>query len=217
MYNEIKNNPDFDVLSENAEETANVLKNTLIANNYDNVIVNKHENIDEFIPVHFEVKINNDTIAFIYQTIACYSYNLLTINENKVKIATIDTMLSLLLAFIYANRPYYDKNRILCMADFLFKIQQKNRLSQKGPLKRFNIKCYGTQATKESIRAEKNEKYKELKDNRNSEEYELWFLSYQPEIDMKKPKKLKLTVKKRTKKNKTTKNKIEKLLKPLLN
>lgn len=213
--------PDFDVLSEHAGETANVLKDVLLANKYDNVSIVKHENVDEYIPMHYEVKINKDTVVFIYQTIACYSYNVITVDHQKTNIATIDTMLSLLLAFIYSNKPYYDNERILCMANFLFKIQQKNRLSQKGALKRFNIKCYGTQATKESIRAEKSDKYEELKDKRETKEYELWFLNYKPDskLDKTKSKSKKITKKNKTKvykSKKTTKNNIQKLLKPLL-
>ena len=34
------------------------------------------------------------------------------------------------LAFIYANKPYYDEGRILCMSQYLFDVQ-KNRLEQK--------------------------------------------------------------------------------------
>jgi hypothetical protein len=49
------------------------------------------------------------------------------------------------------------------MAKFLFEVQQKNRLEQKGLLKRFSITCYGTQETVEEIRAKKTEKFKILK------------------------------------------------------
>ena len=55
------------------------------------------------------------------------------------------------------------KNRILCMSEYLFDVQQKNRLSQKGLLKRFTIDCYGNQLTMEKMRAEKSERYKKLK------------------------------------------------------
>ena len=86
-------------------------------------------------------------IAFIYKTNACHSYNIIYINNQKIKVATIDTMLSFYLIFIYANRPYYDDNRLLCMAEYLFEVQLKNRLEQKGLLKRFSILCYGKQKT----------------------------------------------------------------------
>ena len=71
-------------------------------------------------------------------------------------------MLSLYLAFLYANKSYYDPHRILCVAQYLFKVQARNRLEQKGILKRFSIKCYGKQSTLENIRAEKAYKFKEL-------------------------------------------------------
>jgi len=44
--------------------------------------------------------------------------------------------------------------------------------------KTFSINCYGTQDTLESIRAEKIEKFKELKDKHGTREYDLWFLKY---------------------------------------
>ena len=44
------------------------------------------------------------------------------------------------------------------MAMFLFNVEMKNRLAQKGLLKRFSIQCIGTQPTK--VRAGKVQKYK---------------------------------------------------------
>jgi len=67
------------------------------------------------------------------------------------------------------------------MSKFLFDVQQKNRLQQKGLLRRFSITCYGHQESVEEMRAEKAEKYKELKKNGNSKEYEEWFLNYKPD------------------------------------
>ena len=64
--------------------------------------------------------------------------------------------------------------------------QQKNRLEQKGLLRRFSISCYGTQSTLESMRQDKSDKFEELKNKRNSTEYEEWFLKYTPATDSKK-------------------------------
>jgi hypothetical protein len=129
-------------------------------------------------------------------------------------------MLSFYFAFFYSDRDYYDENRILCMAQYLFDVQQKNRLEQKGLLKRFSINCYGEQQTLEEMREQKAIKYKELKNKRNSKEYEAWFLRYMPfEIDMeKKDKKLikanktlkNLTKKRNSKKDKKSKKKSKK-------
>jgi hypothetical protein len=70
------------------------------------------------------------------------------------------------------------------MAHYLFRIQQKNRLEQKGLLKRFSIDCYGHQETIEEMRAAKSEKYKELKNKRDTPEYEEYFLRYRPADNM---------------------------------
>ena len=136
-------------------------------------------------------------------------------NINLGKIATIDTMLSFYLAFTYVNRPYYDPNRIICMAEYLFKVQQYNRLSQKGLLKRFSISCYGKQLTLEGIREEKAKKFKELSNKRNGKEWEYHFLKYDPskkdEKKMKKGKKRKTQRKTKKRKRKRKKRKTQRL------
>jgi hypothetical protein len=181
----IKRIPDFDVLSEEAETTSIILKERLEDVGIKNVKIIKRPAIGEIIAPHFQVLVGNDTVAFIYKPIACHSYNVITFKRQKVKIATIDTMLSFYLAFMYSARDYYDVERIVCMAQFLFDVQQKNRLKQKGLLKRFSITCYGHQSTLEEMRAEKAEKYKELKalrstDHKKKKEFEEWFLRYIP-------------------------------------
>ena len=120
-----------------------------------------------------------ETLVFIYEPLACHSYNVINIANKKVRVATIDTMLSFYLSFAYVNRTYYE-NRILCMSEYLFDVQQKNRLMQKGLLKRFTIDCYGEQMTMEKMRAEKSDKYKELKKSKGKKEYEWYFLRYIP-------------------------------------
>ena len=172
--------PDFDVLSEEPMLTAQIVKERLEDINVKNVKIIKRPGIGEVIAPHYEIKVGKDTIVFIYQPLACHSYNIIKEDGYQVKIATIDTMLSFWLAFLYADRPYYDKDRILCMSKYLFDVQEKNRLTQKGLLKRFSIDCIGHQETVEEMRAEKAKKYNELKDKKNSTEYEEWFLRYRP-------------------------------------
>jgi hypothetical protein len=90
------------------------------------------------------------------------------------------------------------------MAEFLFKVQQQNRLEQKGLLRRFSVNCYGTQLTMEKMREEKASKYKELKKHRGSKEWNWYFLKYVPaDIEMEKYNK-KEKNKKKTKKNRHT-------------
>jgi hypothetical protein len=176
--------PDFDVLSEDPETTAEIVKERLEDNGFKNIKIIKQEHIGEIIAPHYMINIGTDTIAFIYKPLACHSYNITSEHGLQIKVATIDTMLSFYLAFIYSGRPYYNTNRILCMAHYLFRIQQKNRLEQKGLLKRFSIDCYGHQETIEEMRAAKSEKYKELKNKRDTIEYEEYFLRYRPADNM---------------------------------
>ncbi len=66
------------------------------------------------------------------------------------------------------------------MSQYLFLVQSRNRLQQKGVLKRFSLQCIGKQDTLEDMRNEKSKKYQELKGKRGSKEYEEYFLRYAP-------------------------------------
>jgi len=200
---------DFDVLSNDPETTAQIVQERLKDIGIKNAKIKKHDPVGEIVPLHYELKIGNDTIAFIYKPIACHSYNILNIKSQKIKVATIDTMLSFYLAFLYADKPYYNDflERILCISKFLFDVQQKNRLQQKGLLRRFSITCYGHQESLEENRAHKAEKYKELKEKGDKQEFQKWFLNYKPDDMNKKTEttkkmKPKKSVKKGQKKNK---------------
>ena len=174
---------DFDVISHEPKMTAEIVVERLKDVGIHKAKIIYHSAIGEIIPEHYEVRIQNDTIAFIYKPIACHSYNIIKIHGQTVKIATIDTMLSFYLSFLYTNRDYYNEfsERILCMSKFLFDVQQKNRLEQKGLLKRFSIICYGHQESVEEMRAQKAKKFKELQTKKGTPEYEEWFLNYKPE------------------------------------
>ena len=189
--------PDFDILSEDPRSLCEEVVRELTAHKYTGVKYTKHKGVGEVISEHYDIRVGEEVIAFLYKPLACHSYNTIRIDggdddddkesskndsskSHTIRIATIDTMLSFYLAFIYADRIYYDINRILCMSQFLFDVQQHNRLKQTGLLRRFSINCYGKQPTLESMRFEKTKKYEELKNKRDSREYEEWFLRYIP-------------------------------------
>jgi hypothetical protein len=176
----VKAIPDFDVLYEDPEKCANIVKERLRESGFKKINLIQHQAVGELIPEHIEIRFDKECLAFIYKPIACHNYNKLNIGNKDVNIATIDTILSFYLAFMYAGMPYYHKDRILCMAKFLFEIQRKSRLNQSGILRRFNYDCYGTQETLESVRAKKSEKFKELKKSYNEKEYKEWFFKYTP-------------------------------------
>ncbi len=172
--------PDFDILSEDPRALCEEVVRELTEHKYPGVKYTKHKGVGEVISEHYDIRVGEEVVAFLYKPLACHSYNTIRIDSDTIRIATIDTMLSFYLAFIYANRVYYDINRILCMSQFLFDVQQQNRLKQTGLLRRFSINCYGEQPTLESMRFEKTKKYEELKGKRDSREYEEWFLRYIP-------------------------------------
>jgi len=178
--------PDFDVLAENPKAIAFILKDKLEDADFKNIKIVKKPSVgDDIILTHYEVLVDNDTLCFIYGPYGCYSYNEIKINHKTIKVATIETMLLFLLAFLFSDRPYYDHERIMCMAQYLINVQSKNRLEQKGLLKRFNINCYGNEKTIIELRGEKAVKYEELKKNENTKEYNKYFYKYIPSKHMK--------------------------------
>ena len=205
-----KNIPDFDILSDDPYSSAVILKEQLIYEGFKNIKIILKPPIGKFVENHYEIMINKDIIAIIYKANACHSYNVITINGKKLKIATIDTILSFYLIFIYANRNYYDENRLLCISEFLFKVQLKNRLQQKGLLRRFTVNCYGKQKSLEDLRSDKSKLYNELKDKsnfKNSKEFKFNFFRYIPSStefnkkNIKSKSKLKYKKKVKTRKN----------------
>ena len=171
---------EFDVLSNNPQELANLIMLTLKTNGFDNIVVEKLPPIGEIILDHYKVAVGNHIIVLIYKPTACHSYNTIKLNNQIIKVASIDTMMMFYLAFSYARRYYYNRDRLLCLAGILFYIQNKNRLIQTGLLKRFGSSCYGVQETLESIRRDKANKYLELKGDKTNPEYQKLFLRYVP-------------------------------------
>jgi len=171
---------EYDVLSNNPRELATLISMTLKSNNIDDVAVEKMPAIGEIVQDHYKVTANDAVVALIYKPTACHSYNTIKLNDRVIKIASIDTMLMFYIAFSYAKRYYYNRDRLLCLAGILFYIQNKNRLVQTGILKRFGTTCYGKQETLETIRRDKAAKYKELKNDKHNPEYQKLFLRYVP-------------------------------------
>lgn len=185
--------PDFDILSESPERHAEEIKAALETSpllKKQAVRVKRHEPVGEIIGESYEITVGKDTVAFIYATTACHSYNEVSKKiygrPQTLRIATIDTILSFYLAFLFAGRSQYDIARIECMAQYLFRVQETNRLAQRGVLKRFSLSCLGRQETPEDMRAEKAAQYNALRNKRGSAEFERWFLNYAPASKLKK-------------------------------
>jgi hypothetical protein len=193
----LNENPVFDMLSNSPDKTAKLIKEKLEAADIRDVTIEKKPSVSEYLSTHYEIKVGSQPVVYIFKPLACHSYNTIKVDDKIYRIATIDTMLSFYLLFLYIDRPYFNPKRILCMCEYLFKIQQKNRLKLRGILRRFSVSCYGKQKTIEDIRNEKAEQFKRLKNKRKSREFDKWFLRYSPEnnptnkpyIEKNKPKK----------------------------
>ena len=74
--------PDFDVLSENPESSAQILIEEL---DMKGLSMEIKDGIGEIIPEHVIVKLNKIPIVFFYKPIACHSYNIVKIGKHKVK------------------------------------------------------------------------------------------------------------------------------------
>jgi len=168
---------DFDVLSLDAKDTATKTQKALQEAGFHNVFVRQHPPMGQLIPISYEVLVDNQSVAVVYQPNTCYNYNRVQLHKKEICIATIDTILTFYLAFYYSGRPQYEKERLLCMAQFLFDVQKETKLLQKGILKRFNSSCIGHTNTLAEIMAEKMEKRRL---DKNSMEYKLRFFRYVP-------------------------------------
>lgn len=194
--NKKEGTPDFDVIIENPSDVIATLQE-LLSKKHIEISVEKHDAIGEIIPQHYELKYGEDTFATLYEPIACHNYNIIKIRNRDVSIATIDTMLSFYLAFLYIDKPYYRQfvGRIECAVKLLTSLHRSKQLAQKGVWRRFSMTCHGKQKTLADIKQEKSQKYEELKSSKSSKEYEEWFLSYRGTGAPKKPTKTMKTMK----------------------
>tara|TARA_B110001469_G_scaffold127840_1_gene151047 strand:+ start:1878 stop:3197 length:1320 start_codon:yes stop_codon:yes gene_type:complete len=195
---------DYDVLSIDAKGTGEKVKNKL--KKY-NINIEHYHNRGELIPEHYSIIYNGNNIGNIYQTEACYSYNRIKVDNKSVNIATIFTILSLYLCFLYTDKEFYNTDRLICTSNMMQDIYLKHKTKNKGILKIYTVDCIGEQATFEDILAEKKKAFKDIK--KNSPDYEKWFLRYTPKEKKKVTKKTKKKVTKKVKKkvSKTKKNK----------
>ena len=175
--------PSFDLLSEDAKKSAHKLKDKLEkTGHFSHVIVEEKEDFGEHVSEHYEIVVDGKTVAFVYEPApgACHNYNVVRVQGKDVNIATTDTILSYYLLFLYINRPYYDRDRLLCMSQYIYDLQYDNLTKNEGVFKRFSKPCIGKQVTLKDIKDVKSHMFHKLKDKKGTREYEEWFLNYNP-------------------------------------
>lgn len=170
----------LEVLSDNPKEIIDEIKIILEKKGFTDINIVEREKIGHIIDIHYEVVVNGKTISILYKSMGCYNYNTIRRSKKEIRIGTMDTILTFLLGAMYTGRNYYDNEKLLCMAQYLFTIQMNNRLKHKGMLKRFSLDCIGYEKTFQEVREEKIKKYRELKHNRDSKEFKELFFRYNP-------------------------------------
>ncbi len=205
-YNkQLKGFYELDVFANNLSEISYLLKQSIPS-----IKLTRKKSIAKLIPEHIVVQYDDIVYATIYKTDACYSYNYITLNGHKSKIATLYTILSMYLTFIYAKRFYYDEDKLLCLSEQLIRLYKQTRLKNKGIFKNYSISCYGDQLTFEKIIMNRNLIYEKFKNKKNSKEYKRYFLRYVPSDEKKKEtKKTKKKTKPKSKKKETQLTKIK--------
>ena len=175
IYSEIFVNaqPFFDVISTQSKKVANECISQLKKSNIHATII-IHEEIEGYVGKSYEINVDGTSIVFIYEPVACYNYNTIMKNGNKINIATTDTMLSFYFMFLYINQKHYDPKRIICMCQHIIKLQDQ------GKLKRFTLKCIGTQKTQRDIFMEKDLLYKKYKNDKTNKNFIEVFFRYNP-------------------------------------
>ena len=151
-----KNMSRVEVISTDYQNTAlsiqQILSSTLEKD--ETIVIKTHSplNKSEFIPKHSIVSIikggNSRNICTVYSSQACYSYKSL----DGLNVLSIDSMLSLMYAYMFSKRDYYVINKVKCMINMLLNMQIQHQTSKKYVWKRFDLLCYGEQLTIEDTK-----------------------------------------------------------------
>jgi hypothetical protein len=141
----------------------------------------KHESFHEYaeiLPAHVDITHKSNLLVRIFETSACHSYHEL---QNKMKIASIPTLLNFFFAMIYADKEFIEhtsKERIICSAQELIDLADnagKRKFKLLTP-----ITCTGEQKDMLDMKKEKSELYTKLSTDKNSKAFLKYFFSYTP-------------------------------------
>lgn len=146
-----------------AEDYANAAKAIVeyvrkLVEDKNDIKLEKHSALynNEIIPSHFLVKYKDRLLIGIYQSQACYAYKM----YHGIRLATIDTMLSLMYGWLLSDRSYYDSEKIKCLINVLLNLQQKqfNKKSDMHDIfMPFELNCYGYQLQLEDLKKQRME------------------------------------------------------------
>jgi hypothetical protein len=115
----------------------------------DGVKITEIENIGDFIPRLVAFELEGKPVLLIVEETACHAYNTVMMRGHKVvKIASLDTIITLYLSLMLANRPLVRKmfpQSILCMAQTAMEISSYVRRTKRGQFPFISLECTGHQ------------------------------------------------------------------------
>lgn len=124
-----------------------------------------------FLNDFYQIMYNGVPVLYVFITNSCQSYN----EINGLKIATIDTIMSIYYALSFLNIKFFDIHKILSYCYLLHNIS-----TNVGVCRRFYMPCIGQQQTIEDIRTLRDKKYKIYKRNNSKKIYNEFFFKYNP-------------------------------------
>lgn len=134
---------------------------------------NMHHFSYHFTNDFYQIIYNNYPVLYVFITNSCQSYN----EVNGIKIATIDTILSIYYALTFLNIKFFNNHKLLSYCYLLHNIKET-----KGICRRFYLPCIGEQQTMEDIRKERDIKYKLYKKTKSKKIYKEYFFQYKPNM-----------------------------------
>lgn len=146
-------------------------------------ITQEHAEIGEIVPKHVSLTVDDEVVFVAFEALECHAYSIIGIDKVFYRVATIDTMLTLYLPFIFVNTDLFPKELLACFCNDLSALAQVCGPRERGPLARFDRPCYGTQTTLADIRRKKDRNYRRLKgktDAKSREEWTYYFMRYEP-------------------------------------
>lgn len=169
-------------ISTEAKQVAQDVKRKLESDRY-KARIEEHEEVGEVIAKHWSVHINEKVVAVVFEALECHAVNPILINDREYRIATIDSLLTLYLPFIFVPTPLFSREMIVCLCNDLSSLAAECGVDARGPLARFDRPCYGEQTTLADIRRKKSQRFKRLKgkeDKKSKDEWTYYFLRYEP-------------------------------------
>jgi hypothetical protein len=134
-----------------------------------------------FLNDFYQILYKGVPVLYVFITNSCQSYN----EIKGVRVASIDTIMSIYYALSFLNIKFFDIHKILSYCYLLHNVS-----ATVGVCRRFNMPCIGKQQTMEDIRILRDKKYKLYKRFNSKKIYDEYFFQYKPKKTYKKLSKL---------------------------